>query len=69
MAKVQWETRLGARIKAARKAKGLTLQKAADTYGCSLRWWQEMEQGRNVSVDVLFKLAKVVGIEAWQLIK
>lgn len=69
MPRAHWESKLGARIKAARKDKGLTQQKAADAYGCSLRWWQLLEQGRNISLDVLFKVARIVGTEAWTLIK
>lgn len=69
MPRAHWESKLGTKIKAARKAAGLTQQKAADAYGCSLRWWQLLEQGRNVSLDVLFKVAKVVKLEAWMLLK
>lgn len=57
MAGQRWESKLGQQIKAARKECGLTQQKAA-WMGRSLRWWQLLEQGRNVSLDVLFRSRK-----------
>jgi transcriptional regulator with XRE-family HTH domain len=69
MSQTPWEPKLGQAIKQGRKNRQLTQQEAADLYGCSLRWWQTLEQGQNVSVDVLLKIAKLLKIEAWQLLK
>jgi transcriptional regulator with XRE-family HTH domain len=63
------EKNLGEKITLFRLKKGLTQQKAADLYGCSLRWWQAIERGRNVSLFVLAKVAKVLTVEVWTLLK
>ena len=61
--------KLGKNIRGFRGKKGLTQQRAANIYGCSLRWWQVLEQGTNVSVIILTKIAKVLGIQNWELLK
>ena len=68
MPREDWE-RLGKSIRTARKAKGLTLQEAADRYGASLRWWQRLERGRNVSLDGLLRIAKALGVSASKLLQ
>jgi len=63
------EWKFGKKICQYRKKKALSQQEAADLYGCSLRWWQEVERGRNISLLVLFKVAEILGVEAWMLLK
>ena len=63
------EKAVGKKIHYYRKKKVLSQQQAADKYGCSLRWWQEVERGRNITILVLFKVAEVLGVEAWLLLK
>jgi len=69
MALESWETKLGDTIRERREKLGLTLQEAADRYGCGLRWWQALETGRNTSIDVLMKVARVLKTDAWRLLK
>jgi transcriptional regulator with XRE-family HTH domain len=69
MDQTPWEPKLGHAIRRQRIKRRLTQQAAADLYGCSLRWWQVLEQGRNVSVDVLLKIAKLLKVKPWQLLK
>jgi len=69
MSREPWEKRLGEAIRTHRKKRGLTLQQAADQYGCNLRWWQALEAGRNTSIDVLMRVSKVVKVDVWKLLK
>jgi len=62
------EKHLGRKIKNRRFRLGLTQQEAADAYGCSLRWWQSLESGRNVTLHILYQIAAVLKMNAWQLI-
>lgn len=64
-----WERRLGQAIRKQRVGKGLTLQEAADAYGCTLRNWQFIEQGKSITLKSLFKVAKTLDVEAWKLLK
>jgi len=63
-----WEKQLGGAIRHHRLRKGLTQEKASEIYGCSLRWWQTLEQGRNVSVKVLLKIGGMLGVDPASLI-
>jgi len=63
------EAKLGKKIHHYHRQKAISQQQAADRYGCSLRWWQEVEHGRNITILVLFKVAEVLGVEAWLLLK
>jgi transcriptional regulator with XRE-family HTH domain len=69
MRKNIYESAVGKKIHFYRKKKVFSQQDAADSYGCSLRWWQEVERGRNLTLFVLFKVAEVLGVEAWLLLK
>jgi transcriptional regulator with XRE-family HTH domain len=62
------EKNLGLRITHLRIKRGMTQQRAADLYGCSLRWWQAVERGRNISLFVMAKVAKVLSVEVWRLL-
>ena len=63
------EKNLGLKILHFRQRQGMTQQQAAELYGCSLRWWQKVEQGRNISVFVLSKVGTVLSVESWKLLK
>ena len=60
--------KLASRIRELRRAKGLTVEEAAGRYGCSRRWWVSLEQGQNVSVDTLGRIAKALGVRATDLL-
>ena len=61
--------KLASRIRELRRAKEMTVEEAARKYGCSRRWWVSLEQGQNVSVDTLARIAKVLGAKAGDLIQ
>lgn len=64
-----WRTALGARAKAVRKDRGLTLKALSEASGLSVRFLSEVEAGRaNPSVGSLFQLAKALGISARSLL-
>ena len=54
--------KLASRIRELRRSKEMTVEEAAQKYGCSRRWWVSLEQGQNVSVDTLARIAKVLGV-------
>ena len=60
---------MGRTIRDYRLKKGLTQQQAADQYGCTLRYWQFLEQGQNVSLRAILKLAKVLGVKPPKLLE
>jgi transcriptional regulator with XRE-family HTH domain len=60
---------LGKTISRIRRKKGLTQQQAANRYGCSLRWWQTLEHGTNVTVVILTKIGKVLSVPRSVLLK
>lgn len=64
-----WEVDLGRMIKKCREKRGLTQLEAATEYGCQVRYWQEIERGLNLSVAALRKVAKVLHVPAWKLLK
>jgi transcriptional regulator with XRE-family HTH domain len=68
MAQEAWERRLGKTIRAARMKRGLTLQRAADAYGCDLRHWQFYEQGKPISVRTLLRISKALSIKPSKLL-
>lgn len=53
---------VGTRIRAARKASGLTLSQAAGKLGCAVQNWQRLEKGQNVGVHMLARIANVLGV-------
>jgi transcriptional regulator with XRE-family HTH domain len=53
---------LGASIRATRRQKGLTQERLAHDAGVSLRHLVAVEQGANISVGLLLKLATYLGI-------
>ena len=63
------EKALGRKIRSIRMKRKLTQQSSADSYGCSLRWWQSFEQGKSVSVNTLQRIGKTLDVEAWELMK
>jgi len=64
-----WEKKLGKTIRAYRLQKGLTQQEAADEMRCPMRWWQSLEAGRNTSIDTLLRVAAVLKVPIWKLLK
>ncbi len=63
------ENNLGRKIRSSRMKRKMTQQSAADSYGCSLRWWQSFEQGKSVSVRTLHRIGRALDMEAWELMK
>ncbi len=64
-----WKKLLGGSIRKHRIKKGLTQQTAANFYGCSLRRWQQLEMGTNISVKTLLLIAKVLLVKPWLLLR
>jgi hypothetical protein len=67
--KKTWQEMLGASIKKYRKRIFLTQREAANLYGCSLRWWQHLEAGRNISVKTLILIGKCLVVKPWLLLR
>jgi len=63
------ELALGRKIRSCRLKRKWTQQSAANSYGCSLRWWQSLEQGKSLSVKTLRRIGNTLDMEAWQLMK
>lgn len=60
--------RLGKKIREFRKAKGLTIEKLAEKANLNECFLGELERGRKKpSLDTLFKLAKVLGVDIYLL--
>ena len=58
----------GQRIRAARKALGLTQAQAAKAYGCTQPRWAEIEAQRfNPQIRTLSRAARVVGLTLGEL--
>lgn len=54
---------LGQQIRAARKAKRVSLRKLAASVGCSFGFINDIEQGRrNASPDIIRNLARALGV-------
>ena len=64
-----WKKLLGSSIRRQRLKNGMTQIQAATLYGCSLRWWQQLETGRNISVKTLILIGKILLIKPWLLLK
>lgn len=64
-----WEALFGGVIRRYRNNSGLTQQQAATKYGCSLRWWQHLEQGKNISIKTLLLVSKILMVKPWLLLK
>ena len=64
-----WRRKLGQKIRHYRRKKGLTLQEAADIYGIARQNWSRFEAGQNMGVDSLVKVAGIIGVEPWKLLK
>jgi len=65
----QWERKVGQNIRKFRIKKGLTLQKTADQFGCGLRAWQKLETGTNFELYTIVKIAKILEVQPYQLLK
>lgn len=60
---------LGARIRAARKAAGLTQEEAAHAAGMDWRRWQRIESGSaNLTVLTLVRVARALRTNFWKLV-
>jgi len=66
---LQWERKVGQNVRKFRTQKRLTLQVAADKFGCGLRAWQKFETGTNVELYTLVKIAKTLDVKPYQLLK
>jgi len=63
------EKALGRKIRFYRLKNGMTQQRSANSYGCSLRWWQSIEAGKSISVKTLNRIGKTLRVEVWELMK
>lgn len=54
--------KLGTRIEELRKKKGLTQEELAEKSGFHRAYFWDIEQGRNVSIKTIYKIAKALGI-------
>ncbi len=68
-AELPWLKLLGGKIRNRRMASGLTQREAAAHYGCSLRWWQELEHGKNISIKTLILIGRVLVVKPWLLLR
>lgn len=60
---------LGARIRGARKAMGLTQEEAAHVAGMDWRRWQRIERGAaNLTIRTLVRVARALQITFWELV-
>lgn len=66
---VPWQKLLGNSIRKYRLKKNFTQSQAAEFYGCSLRWWQQLEMGRNLSVKTLLRIGKILLVKPWLLLR
>ena len=53
---------LGNRIRAERQSRGITQEKLAEKADISLNFMSLIENGRNMSVDTLVKIAQALGV-------
>jgi transcriptional regulator with XRE-family HTH domain len=67
--KEAWKKALGASIRGYRIKSGFTQAEASRHYGCSLRWWQHLETGKNISIKTLLLVAKVLVVKPWLLLR
>lgn len=59
----------GKSIRKYRTKNHMSQQQAADAYGCSLRWWQQLEAGSNISIKTLIVIAKILLVKPWLLLR
>ena len=55
--------KLGERIEAIRKKKGMTQEKLAEGAGLHRAYFWDIERGRNISVKTAYKIAKALGVK------
>ena len=59
---------IGAKIRAARRARGISVEKLALMVGVNRNYLRNIEFGRaNPTVDVMAKIADGLGIPVWEL--
>ena len=68
-AEARFQHQVGQTIREYRVRNDLTQQEAADRYGCGLRYWQFLEQGQNISLKALQRLAKILDIKPSKLLE
>lgn len=62
--------RFGARLKERRQELGLTQPQLSDQTGITAAYISTIENGKaNPTLDMMVKLAKVVGLEVWDMIR
>jgi transcriptional regulator with XRE-family HTH domain len=62
------QTALGRRIAELRSARGLTQEQFAERYGTSVRYFQEIEAGReNLTLDSLVRIARLLKVRVRDL--
>jgi len=61
---------IGARIRAARLAVGLSQEHAAERAGVGYKRWQEIEGGSaNPTIRTLDRIASTLGVEIWNILR
>ena len=63
-------TRLLARVKELREARGLSQEAVAEKAGLGYKYYQHVESGRrrDIRLSTIEKLAKACGLELWELL-
>lgn len=60
---------LGKRIEELRKKKGLTQEELAEKAGFHRAYFWDIEQGRNISIKTVYKIARALGLSLSEFFK
>lgn len=59
---------IGGKVRAARRANGISVEKLALMVGVNRNYLRDIEYGRaNPTIDVIFKIAQGLGVNVWEL--
>lgn len=61
--------KLGIRIEELRRKKGFTQEELAEKAGFHRAYFWDIEQGRNVSIKTIYKIAKALGVSLSEFFK
>lgn len=68
MDSASYKTQLGRKIRAARRAHGISVEKFALMVGIDRNYLRDVEYGRaNPTVDILVKIAEGLDMQVWEL--
>ena len=70
MLRTSWKGNVGRSIRRRRLAIAMTQERAAESFGCTLRHWQRLEEGtQNPSLLVLVRIARALGTKPHKLLE